>query len=99
MGSTRENDMTGARQQKIVSARNMIDYMMIDQRCRTAITETRNSIPSPSIGSDHSLVLGNIRIRFQAQVNKTARTRIDRDNQTSVRQRKSACSQKWILKA
>ena len=67
-----------SRKKKVVSARNMIDFMMIDQRWRSAITDTR-SFPSASIGSDHSLVLGNIRIRFQAQVNKAARPRIDID--------------------
>ena len=56
----------------------MIDFMMISQRWRSAITGTR-SFPRASIGSDHSLVLGNIRIRFQAHVNKAARPRIDID--------------------
>lgn len=67
----------GGKNRKVVSARNMIDFVMIDQRWRSSFTDTR-SFPSAAIGStDHNLVLSNIKVRFQVQRAIGTRARID----------------------
>ena len=64
------------RNRKEISTKNMIDYIMIDQRWKSSITDVR-SFPSSSIGSDHILVRGLLRIRFQAKKIVKNRAKLD----------------------
>jgi len=77
-----------SRRKTDVTPRNMIDFVMVDQRWRSSFTDTR-SFPSATIGSDHSLVLSNVRLRFRIQQAKVVRARIDIEKliqEPSVRQ-------------
>ena len=42
---------------------NMIDYILIERRWRSAVSNAR-SFPSASIGSDHNMLLSEIKLRF-----------------------------------
>lgn len=67
-----------SRNKKVISPQNMIDFVMVDQRWRSSFTDTR-SFQSASIGSDHSLVLSYVRLRFRVQHAKVMKARIDID--------------------
>jgi exonuclease III len=68
----------GSRKTKVVSPNNMIDYILIDNRWKSSILDAR-SFPSASIGSDHNLVLANLRIRFNTKKVLNPKVRIDVD--------------------
>ncbi|XP_072017134.1 uncharacterized protein [Amphiura filiformis] len=45
---------------------NKIDYIIISNRWKTSVTNAR-SFPSADVGSDHQLVITNIRLKFHAK--------------------------------
>ncbi|XP_072021447.1 uncharacterized protein [Amphiura filiformis] len=48
------------------STRNKIDFILIRQKWKTSVTSSR-SFPSADIGSDHQLVLANIKLKLRSR--------------------------------
>ena len=55
---------------------NVIDYILIFSRCRSSVTNSR-AYPSADIGSDHQLLIANIRLKLKARRRHTASKQYD----------------------
>ena len=55
---------------------NTIDYILISSRWRSSVTNSR-AYPSADIGSDHQLLIANVRLKPKARRRYTASKRYD----------------------
>jgi hypothetical protein len=56
--------------------RNQIDYIMISKKWRGSVRNSR-SFPSADIGSDHQMVLANLKLKLKRNFKKKKRSRAD----------------------
>ena len=58
------------------TTKNLIDYILVSSRWKSSVSMCR-SFPKPDVGSDHQMVMANIRIRLGKVSKKTITKRYD----------------------